>query len=149
MNVRCNRSNLQEKIVWTNSSFYFLTPLSAIGNFSCHPIFLIPKYKNSNFCSLFALYSLNQLVNNFGLKITNFQSLAFNGLIVNSFSVLISVFIIFVSTSALSNVFAKSVAVFNVSVVSANNRQRILLFIMPHTNLSRNTSSKNFRKVAI
>ena len=88
-------------------------------------------------------------MNNFGLKITNFQSLAFNGLIVNSFSVLISVFNSFVSTSALSNVFPKSVAVFNVSVVSANNRQRILLFIMPHTNLSRNTSSKNFRKVAI
>lgn len=57
-----------------------MTPLSAIGNLSCHPIFLGPKYKNSKVCNFLALYSLNQLVNNFGLKITSFQKLVFNGL---------------------------------------------------------------------
>ena len=54
-----------------------VNPLSAMGNLSCHPIFLGPKYKNSKFCNFLALYSLYQLVNNFGQKIINFQSLAF------------------------------------------------------------------------
>ena len=60
--------------------FLFFDPLSAFGNLSYHSIFLGPKYKNLKFCDFLALYSLNQLVNNFGLKIINFQSLAFNGL---------------------------------------------------------------------
>ena len=54
-----------------------------------------------------------------------------------------SVFVSFVSTSALFNVFSKSIGVSNVSVCSANNHGRILLLINPHTNLSRNASSKN------
>ena len=65
----------------TKFSFYFLTLLSAIDKLSCHPIFLGPKYKNSKFCDFLDLYSINQLVNNFGVKIINFQNLAFNGLI--------------------------------------------------------------------
>ena len=60
--------------------FFFLTLLSVIVSLSCHLIFVGPKYKNSKFCDFLALYSQNQLVNNFGLKIINFQRLAFNGL---------------------------------------------------------------------
>ena len=44
------------------------------------PIFLTSKHKNLMFCDFLALYILNQLVNNFDLKIINFQSLVFNGL---------------------------------------------------------------------
>ena len=43
-------------------------------------IFLTPKHKNLMLCDFLALYILNQLMNNFDLKIINFQSLAFNGL---------------------------------------------------------------------
>ena len=68
------------KTIWTKFGFYFLTLLSAIANLSCHPIFLGSKNKNSKFSDFLALHSLNQLVNNFGLKIINFQRLAFNGL---------------------------------------------------------------------
>ena len=81
VDIRCKRSNFQYKIIWTKFRFYFLTSLSAIGNLSCHPIFLGLKHKNSKFRDFLALYTLNQLVNNFGLKIINFESLAFNELI--------------------------------------------------------------------
>ena len=65
----------------------------------------------------------------------------------NGFSVLISVNINFVSTSALSNVFAISIAVFNASARSANNRWRLLLLINPRANLSCNALSKNSLKL--
>ena len=45
--------------------------------------------------------------------------------IANAFSALIFVFTNFASNLALSNVFAKSIAVFNASAHSANNRRRI------------------------
>ena len=56
-------------------------------------------------------------------------------------------FINFVSTSELSNVFAKSITVFSVSVRSANNCQHILPLINPQTNLSCNASSKSSLKL--
>ena len=56
----------------------------------------------------------------------------------HAFSALISVLINFVSTSALSNDFAKSIAIFNLSVHSANNCQLIQPLINPHINLSHN-----------
>ena len=68
-------------VLSTKFSFYFFTPLSSIGNLSCPPLFLGRKYKNSKFCDFLVLHNINQLVNNFVLKIINFQSLAFNGLI--------------------------------------------------------------------
>ena len=65
-----------KKLFGPNSVFVFWSRYRP----SCHPIFLWPKYKNLKVCNFLALYSLNQLVNNFGLKIINFQTLAFNGL---------------------------------------------------------------------
>ena len=67
----------------------------------------------------------------------------------NAFSALISVFIKFFSTFARSKIFAKSIAVFNVSVCYANNRRLMLLLINRHTNLYRNSSTKNAPKVAV